>query len=893
MKSISIFCLALFLAGGSAFAVSPSTVYTNTNWAGTLPGADPDPGDGIPMSFGDDAFAALQPAIDAVATTGTVIVYPGTFSEGFATTRPVHILGLPGGPRPLVELPASVIPDDSGFRIMSSNVTLENLHFRRTDTSSGVVFDIPRGGAWPNLEVVHWDIALRNCVIEGGRRAAFITAGNLTIEDCAFFGQIRDILYLNGLAGNTRIVGNKFSDTSTNAMLMENFSSGDPGVSGLIEIERNIATGINSFVVFTNWQGMQNPVDLQIRNNSVDVYSGKLLDVYTLPALPDVFTKLASVTIECNILSNGGPAAYVRFESEGVPEPPTGLISINHNLYFLLAPEGTSDPTGLAGYEGTTSDTLAMFSLTGNILDDPLWVDPLHTDGNFDVCTGSPAIDADACGGVIGAVQLADRDTIISPTELVFGPIDANATEDKTVNVLNAETSLTLTIYSLVFPAFSADNARFSLVDPVLPVSLDPGTSINLTLRYDPDGLAGASHATTAVLCLSDPVTPALLLSGSSLPEATPTPTPTPTPTETPEPTATPTPTQTPTPSPTPCGGAFDFELSDDGWTTGGAQVTFPLPGFAHQNGALAIDPAGFFTFGYWQSPADAIPVANGDTLIAATFGLRWDGDPCDQPTIRMRALASNFRQAEVKGIVSTGDCTYAAGATPTNYTLHFIPQHDAVGQDFLLAFDLLNFDPFDAQSGQAALDEVSIACFPVDNLAPLPVTTMTFDESLEGWTSGTTSLLAPVDYEYTGTGLAMTSTNNATSFGFWQSAADVLTAQAGKAFLVTGTVLSDPPLNGESAVIRLRMFTADNQSFAHAEFPASPLSQGPQPTLRGNGEIQFQVVYEPPVINSISGAVGIGFDLLNFNLLAAEQYRVELTGVQVFELDTPELIED
>lgn len=363
-----------------------------------------------------------------------------------------------------------------------------------------------------------------------------------------------------------------------------------------------------------------------------------------------------------------------------------------------------------------------------------------------------------------------------------------------------------------------------------------------------------------------------------------PTPTPTATPTPTPSPTPDTTVTPTPTPSPTPCTPSdFQFEGTDDGWTTGGAPLTFDLPAFGQTASALTVDPNGFFTFGFWQSPAGAITGALGDHMYAVRFNLAWDQTPCEAPTLRLRAIAQDFTQLEVLGVNSTGDCSVAPGATAKDYVMHFIPQQGGVSNDFIVALDTLAFDPFDSPAGTLSIDYVDIHCFPLSAFTFDPMLTYNFAGSDEGWTTGSAQLLTPPVFESTGLGLSMRSTNNVTTFGYWQSPASPVMSTAGRALVGQYEFTSPPVIVGTAASVRLRMITADGQGFRYTEFPAVPKLVGSE----GVGpSIPPTIVYEAP-----AGAdVNLTFDLINFNLLAAEEFEVVLTGVAVTETDAPVL---
>jgi hypothetical protein len=75
----------------TAAFVGPTTVYVNPAFTGPA-GSDPD-GNGPATAIGFDAFASLQPAIDAVAPGGTVMVAAGTYTGGLTLAKRVIVQG--------------------------------------------------------------------------------------------------------------------------------------------------------------------------------------------------------------------------------------------------------------------------------------------------------------------------------------------------------------------------------------------------------------------------------------------------------------------------------------------------------------------------------------------------------------------------------------------------------------------------------------------------------------------------------------------------------------------------------------------------------------------------------------------------------------------------------
>src|SRR5204862_2777027 len=88
------------IPGTTTFTVTASKVYVDDDWAGFTAGqsiadADPLTAGNQQANFGFDAFATVQNGIDAVATSGTVIVNTGTYSEAvtLANSKTVKLAG--------------------------------------------------------------------------------------------------------------------------------------------------------------------------------------------------------------------------------------------------------------------------------------------------------------------------------------------------------------------------------------------------------------------------------------------------------------------------------------------------------------------------------------------------------------------------------------------------------------------------------------------------------------------------------------------------------------------------------------------------------------------------------------------------------------------------------
>ncbi|MDQ4123030.1 MAG: FG-GAP-like repeat-containing protein, partial [Acidobacteriota bacterium] len=70
----------------------PHTVYVDEDWAAVAAGTDPD-GAGPATEMGYDAFAAVQPGVDAVAAGGNVSVLSGIYHEDVTINKQINLLG--------------------------------------------------------------------------------------------------------------------------------------------------------------------------------------------------------------------------------------------------------------------------------------------------------------------------------------------------------------------------------------------------------------------------------------------------------------------------------------------------------------------------------------------------------------------------------------------------------------------------------------------------------------------------------------------------------------------------------------------------------------------------------------------------------------------------------
>jgi nitrous oxidase accessory protein NosD len=303
-------------------------------------------------------YDAIQSAIDDALSGDTIEVDPGTYAERLTIATPLTLVGSDAD-KPLVEIPDG---DDAGVTIAASGVTVQNIRFRRLyqEGWQNCIISVPRGGSWePGFEIAHGDITLRDLVFEEGKVGAFITAHDVTVEDCHFVGQLDDALYFNAVSGTTRIRDNVFEgdmespDPSRKAVLFENFSDRDPAVSGTVEVESNVVSGKTNLLVYNQWLAPEEPVDIKVTGNKVTMlgdYEGwddigsavVIFDPRPWGYTPD-FNKIGSVVVHMNDFSG------VTQDRWGVLSPPEVAVDATLNYWgHASGPSGAGSGAGSA-----------------------------------------------------------------------------------------------------------------------------------------------------------------------------------------------------------------------------------------------------------------------------------------------------------------------------------------------------------------------------------------------------------------------------------------------------------------------------------------------------------------------------------------------------------------
>jgi hypothetical protein len=332
---------------------------------------------------------------------------------------------------------------------------------------------------------------------------------------------------------------------------------------------------------------------------------------------------------------------------------------------------------------------------------------------------------------------------------------------------------------------------------------------------------------------------------------------------------------------------SYEFTSSSEGWTTCTAMVFSPPEWILEPERLSLASQNNTNTFGYWSSLGNAIPVAEG-YLYRARFVVSTDVTlPEVVPQIRLRANSSNFQQADCLIIDSSGD----GGASPTpegtTYDLYFVPPANT---DYcMLAFDLLNFNPYDAARAELALESVLVERFPLDALDESTTTVCTYDFEwgMEFWTVGDgTGVFTDPEFLWDEGALHMRSTTNTNSFGYWHNDPIDVIVEPDRLYRGTFEVRTDEADRSRVPQMRLRFNTANMQAARTLEIA----SIGDGANSPGTMNTTYDRLYFLPPPNCVGKGLIVSFDLLNFTPDDAPTASLILDRATIETLSLPAL---
>ncbi|MCX6250471.1 MAG: hypothetical protein NTX61_06945, partial [Bacteroidetes bacterium] len=358
-------------------------------------------------------WLTIQYAVDHSTSNDIIIVGAGTYNEYLTINKPLTLKGDPLGSQPTIQFTDAAT---GGITITANNVTVRNFRlYRPGNNADAPLLSIPKGGVWPNYTIDYSDIIIKNCTFEWGRYALYVHVQNLTVDSCSFLNNYRNGIILGGVKGTTNILHNNIDGTVRNArnLVYITTGSGLPDIEGTININYNTSYKKVQFFIIDFWGvDLSKKIDLNIKHNSIDYATSKPITFYWPPV--NGFTKFSSIVIQDNIMTNGKLGVVIDFNvADNNRLPANGQIVVNNCLFYNNADDANytklSSNSNIAWLtNGPTPPGASdnMYSLSGNLSGNPLYIDPTHANQNFQLNCGSPAINAASDGMNIGANQV-------------------------------------------------------------------------------------------------------------------------------------------------------------------------------------------------------------------------------------------------------------------------------------------------------------------------------------------------------------------------------------------------------------------------------------------------------------------------------------------------------
>lgn len=297
-------------------------------------------------------------------------------------------------------------------------------------------------------------------------------------------------------------------------------------------------------------------------------------------------------------------------------------------------------------------------------------------------------------------------------------------------------------------------------------------------------------------------------------------------------------------------------------------------------------------TFGYWANNKKPFTIYN-DNLYRARFVISTDvSDRARVPHTRVRINTADYKSYDSLLITSIDKGVCAPTPEGMTYELYFFPAQNSAQQiadnklrKGIISFDMLNFDPLDAETATLTLKQVEISRIPISEIGGgTPVCSFDFESDNQGWifSSEVAPYTPPVAPDIAG-GLALQSTNNFNTFGYWAND-DVLTGiDSTLLYSIKFRVKSNQTDPSRSPELRIRAYD-DSYQLTTAKGAKSLDDGSDSPEISGKNYILF---YQP--MSAIDGStLGLAFDLINFDSTDAPDGILFLDSVQIRSYPIP-----
>lgn len=320
----------------------------------------------------------------------------------------------------------------------------------------------------------------------------------------------------------------------------------------------------------------------------------------------------------------------------------------------------------------------------------------------------------------------------------------------------------------------------------------------------------------------------------------------------------------------------YEFNSTEDGWTSGGYPEYFTLPEFTYDNssGSLIIQSKDSYTFGFWRGPLDGIPYVP-NSIYKATFTVRGSAPQDEAPAFRFHLDTQSAALFGVGIVESWMGGTESPDWNARDYTVYFDPmdqsgyQNNEVTDDLFAGFDIMNFEPTDNPYGAYFIDGVTIERFYKSEIDASAVKTYDTSSDFSNWVFGGYPELFNLPSSFAGDEYVgiIANNDNINTYGYWESSrtANEVDIQPNTVYRARFTVATGSTPD-TCPQLRLRVGTESNK-MASAYIVNSNLDGINSPSLYGS---EYDVYFCPPQsdIGGPENANGLIFamDMLNFN---------------------------
>jgi hypothetical protein len=331
--------------------------------------------------------------------------------------------------------------------------------------------------------------------------------------------------------------------------------------------------------------------------------------------------------------------------------------------------------------------------------------------------------------------------------------------------------------------------------------------------------------------------------------------------------------------------GNYDFATDAQGWASQTVPGVFSEPDFAVSSGMVQIiSHTNTNTFGFWQSAADAVPIAPNYVYRARFSVLSDQSDSSLVPQIRLRANSASLQQSDYLTIESSGNGDSSPTPSGVDYDLYFVPPSS--DPHCSLAFDLLNFNPGDAAEATLSLDNVLVERFGTDSFStPTLIRSYEFTADTDSWTSGGAPIVfTNPEFLYENGALTLRSMTNTNTFGSWSGNGTDITIAANALYRGTFEIRTDVTSQSMVPQMRLRFNTANLQASRILGID----SAGDGANSPSTANTIYDRLYFLPPANCVGEGLITSFDMLNFDPADAAAASLILDRATIESLTPP-----